>query len=166
MRENLLILIQRAVLEHPIFSIPSPSEVRSRDSGLPRDTRKYCGYFGKRSGKAYLLERDHPHLSSKIQRIWHHLLEEEEHERRRVWQYPLHVLIRALHPLNPYCHTGVTYSLNGMMDYWRFQISEMSLGKFPGSMEFQEAGKSSSRLKCVQNQQTLNSQCTGSKKLR
>ena len=34
-------------------------------------------------------------------------------------------------------HTGGPYSHSGMMDYPRFQISEMHLGKLPDSMEFQ-----------------------------
>ena len=33
-------------------------------------------------------------------------------------------------------HTGGTYSFNGMMDYPRYPISEMHLGKFPDSLEF------------------------------
>ena len=39
--------------------------------------------------------------------------------------------------LNPVSHTGGTYFQNGMMDYPRFQISELHLGKFPGSLEHQ-----------------------------
>ena len=34
-------------------------------------------------------------------------------------------------------HTGGTYSHNGMVDYPRFPISEIHLGKFPDSLEFQ-----------------------------
>ena len=34
-------------------------------------------------------------------------------------------------------HTGGTYSHSGMMDYPRIPISEMHLGKFHDSMEFQ-----------------------------
>ena len=34
-------------------------------------------------------------------------------------------------------HTGWTYSHNGMIDYPRFQISELHLGKFPESLEFE-----------------------------
>ena len=37
--------------------------------------------------------------------------------------------------LNPFFRTGGTYSFNGMMDYPRFQISGMHLGKFPDSNE-------------------------------
>ena len=62
-------------------------------------------------------------------------------------------------------HLGGTYSHNGMMDYPKFQTSELRLGKFPDSMDF-KGGKSISRLKYVRNQQILISQCTGSKKLR
>ena len=39
--------------------------------------------------------------------------------------------------LNPFSHTGGTYSHNGMMGYPRFQISEMHLAKFPCSSELQ-----------------------------
>ena len=39
--------------------------------------------------------------------------------------------------MNPLYHTGGTYSHNGVMDYTRFAISEMHLGKFPDSLEFQ-----------------------------
>ena len=34
-------------------------------------------------------------------------------------------------------HTGGTYSYNDMVEEPRFHISEMHLGKFPDSMEFQ-----------------------------
>ena len=34
-------------------------------------------------------------------------------------------------------HTGGTYSHGGMIDFPRFPISELNLGKFPDSMEFQ-----------------------------
>ena len=62
--------------------------------------------------------------------------------------------------------TGGTFSHSGMIDYPRLQISELHLGKFPGTTEYFKAGKSISRLKYVQNQRFLTSRCTGSKKLR
>ena len=34
-------------------------------------------------------------------------------------------------------HTGGTYSHSGMIDYSRFPMSELNLGKFPNSLEFQ-----------------------------
>ena len=61
---------------------------------------------------------------------------------------------------------GGTYSHSGMMDYPRIPVPEWNLEKFPDSMEFFKAGKSTSRLKYVQRQQILSSQCTGSMKLR
>ena len=57
-------------------------------------------------------------------------------------------------------HNGGTYSHTGMIDSPRFPISELHLGKF------QSWKKSTSRLKFVQKQHVLISQCTGSKKLR
>ena len=60
-------------------------------------------------------------------------------------------------------YTGGTYSHNGMIEYARFPISELHLGKFPDSVGISKAVKSTSRLKYVQNQQILISQCTGSK---
>ena len=49
--------------------------------------------------------------------------------------------------LSPSSRTGGSCSLNDMMDYPRFQISEMHLGKFTGSLEFLKAEKSILRLK-------------------
>ena len=62
--------------------------------------------------KAYLLEKDHPQLSSRIHGIWHHLLadcdqvkqeifwnmEEGRDESRGVRQYQRHVLIKLSQP--------------------------------------------------------------------
>ena len=103
--------------------IPSPRGVRSRDSGLPRDTRNTVGTSGN------VFEGLLAHLSSETQRIWHHPLEEKEYESRRVRQFLLHVFNQGAATLNPHCHTGGSNSLNGMMDYPRFQISEMHLEK-------------------------------------
>ena len=65
--------------------IPSPRGVRSRDSGLPRDTRNTVGTSGN------VFEGLHAQLSSETQRIWHHPLEAKEYESRRVRQYLFHV---------------------------------------------------------------------------
>ena len=62
-------------------------------------------------------------------------------------------------------HTGGTYSHNCMMDYPRFPSPELHLGNFLTLWNF-KAGKSTSRLKFVQEQQILRSLCIGSKKLR
>ena len=53
------------------FKTESPRTMPCRDSGLPHDTRNMAT-----SGNVFerLLARDYPLLSSKIPRIWHHLL--------------------------------------------------------------------------------------------
>ena len=175
------ILRQQAALERPTFPT-NPWLCRVPENALPRFwiaawCTEYYGYFGKRFLKAYLLEKDHPQLSSKIHRIWHHLLadqdqvlqdilwnmEEEWNKSRTVRQYQPHVSIRALQSwTHPVSHTGGTYPHNGVMDYPIFPISEMHLGKYPDSLEFQSWNVN----KYVQNQHTLISRCTRSKRLR
>ena len=59
--------------------IPSAGEVPSRDPGLPRDTR-FLWVLRETFLKAHLLEKDPPHLSSKIQRIRHHRLADWDQE--------------------------------------------------------------------------------------
>ena len=44
---------------------------------------------------------------------------------------------QGLRTLNFLCHTGGTHSHSGLMDYQRFQISEMHLGNFTDSLDFQ-----------------------------
>ena len=44
---------------------------------------------------------------------------------------------QALGTLNPLYHSGGTYSQNGVMDFSRYPISPLHLGKFQDSMEFQ-----------------------------
>ena len=53
-----------------------------------------------------------------------------------------------------YDHIGGIYSYNGMIDYPRFPISELHLGNFLTLWNL-IAGKSTSRLKYVRNQQSL-----------
>ena len=71
---------------------------------------------------------------------------------------------QAIATLNPLYHTGGTYSHNGVMDYMRFTISEMHLGKFPDSLEFQ-SWKVNFKTEVCSKRAVLISQCTGSKKL-
>ena len=94
-----------------LLTISSPRGMPSRDS----DCRLIHGILLVRQetfSKAYLLEKDHPQLSSRIHRIWHHLLadldrvlqeiwrnmEEVWDESRNVRQYQPHVLNRVLQP--------------------------------------------------------------------
>ena len=78
MRENLTILRTASscgashVPSQPL-TIPSPRTTHCRDSGLPHDTRNIMG-LQETFLNDYLLEEDHPRLSPKNQRIWHHLL--------------------------------------------------------------------------------------------
>ena len=44
---------------------------------------------------------------------------------------------QSLGTLNPLYHIGGTCSQNGVMDYPRYPISELHLGKFPDTLEFQ-----------------------------
>ena len=46
-------------------------------------------------------------------------------------------LNQGIGTLNPLYHTGGADSHNGLIDYPRYPISEMHLGKFPDSLEFQ-----------------------------
>ena len=60
------------VLSQP-WNFLSPRGMLSRDSRLPLDTRNTMSISGTFM-KAYLLEKDHPQLSSRIHGIWHRLL--------------------------------------------------------------------------------------------
>ena len=62
-------------------------------------------------------------------------------------------------------HPGGTYSHSGMIGNSRIPIRNCIWDNFLTPWNF-KAGKSTSRLKYVQNQQILISQCTGSKNLR
>ena len=127
------------------LNILSPREMLSRDSGLPLDTRNFFWVLQETFLKAYLLEKDHPELSSRIQRIWHHFLATGnfmEHGRgvRRDPQsssIPTPRFNQGIETLNPLCHTGGTYSQDGVMDYPKYPISELHLGKFPDPFELQ-----------------------------
>ena len=57
--------------------------MRSRDSGLPLDTRNTMGTSG--FSKAYLLEKAHPRLSSKIHGIWHLLADWDQVPQEKLW---------------------------------------------------------------------------------
>ena len=84
--------------------------------------------------EAYLLEKDHPQLSSKSQGIWQHLLGKRDETRAAEFVNTCSTLLKGAGCSN---HTGGTCSHSGMMDYPRFPTSEMHLGKFSDSMEFQ-----------------------------
>ena len=56
---------------------------------------------------------------------------------RRVPQVQQYLLARNHSTWTPLYHTGGTYSHNGMMDYPRHPISELHLGQFLDSVDFQ-----------------------------
>ena len=62
-------------------------------------------------------------------------------------------LNQDIETLNPLCHTGGIYYRNGVMEYPRYPISEMHLGKFRDFWNF-NVGKSTSRMQHVQNRRS------------
>ena len=111
MRENFLILILRAALDHPTFPVNSSSfRVPER-----------C--------EAAIMDCSVMHVIS-----W--LASGNVVESFGVQHYLLLVVSHGTASLNPHCHTGGTKYLRGMMEYSKFQISDMRPGKFLGSMKF------------------------------
>ena len=125
--------------------IPSPRGVCSRDFGLPPDTRNIMGTSenvhesppAQEGPSSALFENSsscglEPGNTGNIM----------EHGRRvrrepQSMSVPTPLFNQGLATLNPVSRTGGTYSHNGMMNCPRFPISEMHLGKFPDSLEFQ-----------------------------
>ena len=118
-----------------------------RDSALPTITRNTSGNSGNFLGDPQL-EKDLPQLFSKIRES--HLLRIVEMgpessdknlgSRRDVTRKPQDsskVVPCFQRGADLTDHTGGTYSHDGVIDYPRFPISEMHLGTFPHSMEFQ-----------------------------
>ena len=117
MQDIFATLKDRAALEHHVpsrpLTIPSRSEKPSLDPAMPHDTRNAGGISGNFFLKAYLLEKDNSYLASKSLREM-----EQDSKMRRDAQ-------------------SSTIPNPGVMDYPGFSISEMHVGKFPVSMEFQ-----------------------------
>ena len=145
--------------------------MRSRDSGLPLDTRNTMGTsrnvfenLPAREGPSSALFENSRNLVSSSCGLGPSNTGNTMEHGRGVTQDPPR-FHQGVATLNPVSHPGGTHSHKGMMDYPRFPISEMHLENSRNHWNFQ-AGKSTSRLRYVQNQQFLTSQCTGSKKLR
>ena len=62
-------------------------------------------------------------------------MEHERGVRRDPQSSSIQRLKQSVGTLNPLYHTGGTYSQIGMVDYPRYPISELHLGKFPDSLE-------------------------------
>ena len=86
-----------------------------------------------------MLEKDNPYLASRIPGIWHYLFAKwnktaEMRRDARSSTIPNQSQERFKNLNN---HTSGTDSLNGAMDYPRYSILEIHLGKYPESTEFQ-----------------------------
>ena len=155
-------------------TFPSPRTTRSRDSGLAHDTRSIMGTSGNvferppaREGRTSTLFKKSKTLASSSQELRPGIpgnTKRPESEMRREPQNSSILVPRFQSGGGLLDHTGGTYSHHDMIGYPRFPTSAWHLGKIltPWNLK---ARKSISRLKCVQNQQILISQCTGSKKL-
>ena len=144
-------------------TIPSPRTVPCRDSGLPHKTQNIMGTSGNVLGR--LPAREEPTTSQELRPNTTGSTGRRESEMKREslsTSIPLHHFQSGGGMLN---HTGGTYSHCGVIDCPRNPISEMHLEKFLDLWNF-KAGKSTSRMKFVQEQPILGSLCTGSKKLR
>ena len=102
------------------------------ESVLPRGQPSLALFENSRNSRNHLLAY-WDQVRRKI--LWN--MEEEWDESRRGRQYQPHVLIKSVATLNPVSHTGGTYSRTSVMDFPRYPISEVYLGKFPESLEFQ-----------------------------
>ena len=110
----------------------------SRDSPMPRDTRNTLGTSGNvfeclpaREGPSSALFENSRNLASSSCGM------EQESRMRRDAQSSTKPNPNQEKVQRPLYHTGGTYSHNGVMDYPRYSILEMHLGKFPDSVEFQ-----------------------------
>ena len=175
MRENFTILKQRAALERATFPVnPLPFQVPGLCLAAILDCRTTHGklrVLQETFVNDCLLEKDKPILSSTIQRIWQPLLwnwdlifqeipsdrRVEWDENRRIRQYLHHaskVEVESLIILVELILTVV----------WLICIRNCIWESFLTLWNF-KAGKSTSKLKYVQNQQILISQCNGPKKV-
>ena len=129
-------------------TVLSPRAMARCDSGLPRGTRNYTGTSGNvferppaREGQSSTFCNNSKNLASSSQELKPDTTgttrrRERERNEKRTVEY-----------VNPFTtfpkrwwhveHTGGSCSLSGMMHYPRIPISELHLGKFPDSMEFQ-----------------------------
>ena len=155
-------------------AIPSPRTMPCRDSGLPHETRNVMGTSGNvcerppaQEGLSSSIWNNSKNLATSSQELRTDTERNTKRPESEMRREPQHSSI----PVPPFQsesgllnHTGGTYSHSGVINYPRFPISKLHLGRFPDSMEFQ-SWKVNFKTE-VQNQQILISQCNGSKKLR
>ena len=128
-------------------NIPDPRTMPCRDSGLPHAARTFVGTSGNvferllaREGLPSALFQNSKNLTSSSQE-WRPDTTETARKRDSGMQreslntsIPSHHFQSGGGMLN---YTGGTYSHNGFMDNPRIPFSELNLGKFPDSLEFQ-----------------------------
>ena len=127
------------------LNIPGPKTMRCRDSGLPLDTRNSMGTAANvfesrldREGPSSAFFENSKNLASSSFGFGSGNTREHWKGVRRYPQSSSIPTPRFNQGLGtPLYHTGGTYSQNGVMDYPRYPISELHLGKFPDSLEFQ-----------------------------
>ena len=153
-------------------AIPSPRTMPCRDSGLLHDTRNFTGTSGNvferplaQEGRPSTLFNNSKNLASSPQELRPDIAgntKRLESEMRREPQNSSIPVPRFQRGAGVNDHTGGIYSHSGMIDCPRWNcIREnfLTLWNF-------KAGKPTSRLKYVRNQQILISQCAASEKLR
>ena len=178
MRENFTILRQRTALDHATFrakplDIPSPRGMLSRDSELPLDTWSTLGTLGNvfeswlvRGGLSSALFENSRNLVSSSQELRPVTTGTTRRRESEMKREPLNASI----PL-PHFQIGSWLILVELILtlLWLIirgsRFRNCTWANFLSPWNF-KAGKSTSKLKYVQNQQIFISRCTGSKKLR
>ena len=147
MQENFTILRQRAALDHPtfpanprIFRVPEECLAAILDCrsihgipSVPQDTF-FESLPGREGPSSALFESSRNLASSSCGLTSGNTM---EHGRVVRWDpqsssIPTPRFNQGVATLNPLSYTGGTYFQNGMMDYPRYPISELHLGKIPG----------------------------------
>ena len=130
------------------LAVPSTRSIHCRDSGLPPNTRNAMGTSGdvfeslpaRQDPPSALFENSRNLASSSCglrpEATGATLIPERYETRATEFVDTCHVPC-FLQGAGVFDHTGGNYSQHGMMDYPRFPISKLHLGKFPDSMEFQ-----------------------------
>ena len=121
------------------LNIPSPSGMLSRDAGLPLDSRNTMGTSGNvfeslpaREGRCSTLFENSRNFESSCCG-----LTSEARRDPQSSSIPTARPNQGVGTLNFLYHSGGFYSQNGVMDSAKYPISELHLGKFLDSLEFQ-----------------------------
>ena len=131
------------------WRIPSPKEMIRSDSGLPHNTRNLMGTSGYIFEDPPAPEGPSPSFLTALRNLispcelrsgnTESALRHGEGLRREPQSstIPTPRFTRTYETWNPSYHIGGTYSQNGMMETPRNTISELHVGKFPDTNNFQ-----------------------------